>query len=85
LIDGFNENLEKIRQYIRNLVETAAIELVDHCSYAFQTFETSATEKISGSLNAVYEVAKIQDAREIRRRVGVVDEAVACLPAPSKN
>ena len=82
LIDGFNSNLDRIRQYIRNLVETAANELVDHCTYALQTFESSATERISGSLNAVYEVAKIQDEQEIRRRVGVVDEAVACLPAP---
>ncbi|HBO45237.1 MAG TPA: hypothetical protein DD670_15175 [Planctomycetaceae bacterium] len=85
MVKGFNENLPRIREYIRQKVEGAASELFDHCSDALENFGESATRKISESLTQVYEVAKLQDRTLIERRVRVLEGAVACLPAPSPD
>jgi hypothetical protein len=83
LIDGFDQNLPRIQEYIRNLVEGAAGDLAGHCGTALTTFQTSATEKISRSLHEVHEIAKIRDRDVIEGRIEVVNNAVDSLPGPA--
>lgn len=84
LIDGFNDKLPSIRDYINELIDQAVGGLLSHSSSALQQFGDVTTVKISDSVSDIEDLQKERDLQEIKNKRNIIEGVFRALPAPQK-
>jgi hypothetical protein len=83
LMHGMEQNIDRLRVQIQEMVAQATRELLDYCCHSLADFGTSSDKRIADTLDELRKSSRATEIQKAKRQLGVVQEVIAALPGPS--